>query len=467
MNDPWRDNEDQDAWLPEIGGDGYGLSIDLVYAVQDALETDDFAVIQGLLEDQHGADIADLLESLGRDERAKLVRGLGDQLNAEALPYLDQSVLGDIITELEPKNLAKSLSELDSDDVVEVLEELDEDVLHDIISALPTGYRAFIEESLTFPDESAGRLMQREVVVVPASWTVGETIDFMRVSEQLPDDFYDIYIVDPRHKPIGWVPVSRVLRTRRPERLSAILEEDMKPIPVDMNQEEVAYVFRQYGLYSAPVLDQSGRLVGVITVDDVVHIIDEEAEDDIMKMGGVTETDIYSDVRGTAKARGIWLVVNLITAILASSVIGLFKGTIEQAVSLAVLMPIVASMGGNAGTQTLTVAVRALAMKDLSPANARRFVGKEAMVGLGNGVFFAVLTGTIAWLWFDSWILGMVIGAAMVINMLVAGLSGTLIPLTLDRIGVDPAVASSVFLTTVTDVVGFFAFLGLAAIFLF
>ncbi len=464
--EPRREEEDQDPWLPEASDDGYGLSIDLVFAVQEALERDESETVRTLVEDVHSADLADLLESLGREERLAFVRIMGNRLDTEALSYLDDSVLADVIGELEPKKLAQSLTELDSDDAVEVLDELDEEVRHRIISALPQAYRTLIEESLTFPEDSAGRLMQREVVVVPASWTVGETIDYMRAAEQLPDDFYDLYIVDPKHRPLGWTPLSRVLRTRRPVKLAELMEEDMKTIPVDMDQEEVAYVFRQYGLFSAPVLDDAGRIVGVITVDDVVHIIDEEAEEDLMKLGGVSEIDLFSDFKNTTRARGSWLVVNLFTAIVASMVIGLFEATIEQIVALAVLMPIVASMGGNAGTQTLTVAVRAIAMKDLTAANARRFIGKEVLVGLINGLVFAVLTGAVAWLWFSSPAIGAIIAAAMVINMLVAGLSGTLIPLGLERVGVDPAVASSVFLTTVTDVIGFFAFLGLAALFL-
>jgi magnesium transporter len=304
------------------------------------------------------------------------------------------------------------------------------------------------------------------VVVIPSAWSVGETIDFMRKSKTLPDDFYDLFIVNPKHRPIGMVPLSRVLRTRRPVRLTKIMDTEMKLIPLTMDQEDVAYTFRQYGLVSAPVVDDAGRLVGVITVDDVINVIDEEAEDDLMKLAGVGETDLYSAFWSTTRSRSAWLVVNLGTAILASLVIGLFEDTIERLVALAVLMPIVASMGGNAGTQTLTVAVRALAMKDLTAAHAWRFVRKEVTVGIVNGVLFAILTGLIAWFWFDQPEIGLVIGAAMIVNMVVAGLSGTLIPLGLERVGVDPAIASTVFLTTVTDVIGFFAFLGLAAVFL-
>ena len=447
--------------------EGYGLSTDVVYAVEDALEAQDPAKVRALVADLHDADLADLIESLARDARQSFIEVLGAELDAEVLPYLDAAVREEIIDQLGPQRLARLLSRLDSDDAVQVFEDLEEEFQHRILSALPRAYRQILEESLSYPEDSAGRLMQREVVVVPSAWTLGETIDYMRAAEDLPDDFYDLYIVDPRHHPIGFIPLSRALRTRRPVRLTEIMETDMKVVPLTMDQEEVAYLFRQYGLVSAPVVDEAGRLVGVITVDDVVDIISDEAEEDIMKLAGVQETDVYSALLDTTKSRFLWLVVNLFTAILASAVIGLFEVSIGQLVALAVLMPIVASMGGNAGTQTLTVAVRAIAMKDLTDANALRFVGKELLVGAFNGVLFALLTGVVAWLWFGSPGIGLVIGAAMIVNMIVAGLSGTLVPLGLERVGVDPAVASSVFVTTVTDVVGFFAFLGLAAVFLF
>ncbi|MEE8622288.1 MAG: magnesium transporter, partial [Alphaproteobacteria bacterium] len=328
-----------------------------------------------------------------------------------------------------------------------------------------------LEEGLSWPEDSAGRLMQSELVAVPSFWTVGETIDFLRQaaerdSEELPEEFYDIFVVDPKHKPVGTIPLSRLLRTKRPVKLSDLMMPDMRLVPVEMDQEAVAFLFRRYDLASAPVVDEAGRLVGVITVDDVLDVIDEEAEEDIMRLGGVVETDLYRAVLDTTKSRFSWLVVNLATAIVASIVIGFFEVTIRQIVALAVLMPIVASMGGNAGTQTLTVAVRALAMKELTASNTLRAVGKEVLVGGFNGVLFAVLMGIVAWLWFASPAIGLVIAAAMVINLLVAGLAGVAIPLGLERTGVDPAVASGVVLTTVTDVVGFLAFLGLAALFL-
>ncbi|MFQ5775982.1 MAG: magnesium transporter [Kiloniellaceae bacterium] len=446
--------------------ESYGLSSDLVYAVEDALEEGRTEEVGALVSDLHAADMADLLENLGHAERQRLVDILGARFDPDVLPNLDATVREEVIDHLGPARLARLLSALDSDDAVEVFEDLDADFQHRILTALPRAYRHILEESLTYPEDSAGRLMQREVVVIPSAWTLGETIDYMRAAEGLPDDFYDLYIVNPKHHPIGKIPLSRALRTRRPVRLTEIMEADLKVVPLTMDQEEVAHLFRQYGLVSAPVVDEAGRLVGVITVDDVVHIIEEEAEEDVLKLSGVKEGDLYSAMLDTTRARFPWLVVNLMTAILASIVIGFFAATIQQIVALAVLMPIVASMGGNAGTQTLAVAVRAIAMKDLTEATTRRFVGKELLVGTVNGLLFAALAGSVAALWFADPAIGTVIAAAMVVNMVVAGLCGTLIPLGLERMGVDPAIASSVFLTTVTDVVGFFAFLGLAAAFL-
>nr|CAK32552.1 divalent cation transporter [uncultured organism] len=444
----------------------YGLSAELIHGVEDALEAGRDEAALALTAELHEADLADLLESLTHDERRQLIEVLGEAFYPEVLPYIDAAVREEVIDQLGPERLARLLSALDSDDAVEVFEDLDEEFQHRILTALPQAYRHILEESLSYPEDSAGRIMQREMVVIPSAWTLGETIDYMRAAEDLPDDFYDLYIVNPKHHPIGFIPLSRALRTRRPVRLTEIMETDMKVIPLTMDQEEVAYLFHQYGLVSAPVVDEAGRLVGVITVDDVVHVIHEEAEEDIMKLAGVQEPDLYSAFLATTRARFPWLVVNLMTAIVASIVIGLFEATIERIVALAVLMPIVASMGGNAGTQTLTVAVRALAMKDLTEANTRRFVGKELLIGAANGLLFAVLAGLVTWLWFSSPAIGLVIAAAMVVNMAVAGLAGTLIPIGLERMGVDPAIASSVFVTTVTDVVGFLAFLGLAATFL-
>ena len=376
------ERDDSEAWLPEIQPDAYGISAELVAAVSAALERGDAAEVRRLVAELHEADLADLLEHLDREERAQLIAALGPGFDLEVLTHLDVPVREEILEALEPQHIALSLSDLDSDDAVDIFEDLDEEAQQRILAALPRADRLVLEESLRFPEDSAGRIMQRELLAVPSSWTVGETIDYMRAAKDLPDDFYDLYIVDPKHQPLGYVPLSRVLRTRRPVKLTDIMNDDVKTVPVTMDQEEVAYLFRQYGLVSAPVVDGAGRLVGVVTVDDVVHIIDEEAEEDLLKLAGVQETDLYSAVLDTTKARFTWLLVNLFTAVAASVVIGLFEGTLQQIVALAVLMPIVASMGGNAGTQTLTVAVRALAMRDLNTGNALRFVGKELLVGV-------------------------------------------------------------------------------------
>ena len=441
-------------------------------AVVDALAEGRDGDVPGLLRDLHHADTADLLEHLSADDRVRVVETLRDDFDPEILSELDETIREQVVDTLGLDEVAAALVEMDSDDALEVIEELNEEEQQQILGAIPAGERTLIEEGLAYPQDSAGRLMQREVVTVPEFWDVGQTIDFLRQNADaddnaLPDQFYDIFIVDPKHRPVGTLSLSRLLRTPRSTGVGDVMEPEMKLLSVMTDQEDVAYVFRQRDLVSAPVIDDAGRLVGTITIDDVVDVIHEEHEEDIMRLGGVKEDDFYEATLDTTKARFTWLLVNLGTAVLASMVIGLFDATLEQMVALAILMPIVASMGGNAGTQTLTVSVRALAMKELTPTNANRVVGKELLVGAFNGVLFAVLTGGVAWFWFGSPMLGVVIGLAMIVNMLVAGLAGTTIPLALDRMGVDPAVASSVFLTTVTDVVGFFVFLGLAGLILF
>ena len=442
----------------------------------NVLVSGDETGVRTLMGELHPADAADLLERLGADERARVVEILRSDFDSEILSELDETVRDHVVECLGVENVAAFIVGMDSDDALEVVEELDEDEQQQVLDAIPVGDRTLIEEGLSYPEDSAGRLMQREVVTIPTFWNVGETIDFLRKSadrddgegeNELPTQFYDLFVVDPSHKPVGTIPLSRILRTRRPVSVTDIMETEMKLLPVTTDQEDVAFVFRQRDLVSAPVVDDGGRLVGAVTIDDVVDVIDEEHEEDIMLLGGVKEDDLYDATLDTTRARFMWLLINLGTAILASIVIGLFDATLEQMVALAVLMPIVASMGGNAGTQSLTVAVRALAMKELTSTNAVRVIGKEALVGVFNGILFAVLIGIVVWLWFGSVGLGVVIGLAMIVNMFVAGLAGTTIPLALDRMGIDPAVASSVFLTTLTDVVGFFVFLGLAALLLF
>ncbi len=464
---------------PRNQSDEEAVSEDLVHDLDTGIEEDvlaaldqrDLGRVRALVSGLHFSDTADLLERLDDDHRASLVEILRENFDADILPNLDDTVREDVIELLGVEEFAAAVTELDTDDAVEVLEELDEEDQKQVLESIPDSERQLIEEGLAYPDDSAGRLMQRELVTVPTFWTVGDTIDYLRASAEgednlLPDHFYVLFVVDPKHRPVGAVHLDTLLRTKRPVKLVEILDDNLKHIPATADQEDVAFLFRQRDLVSAPVVDDAGRLVGVITIDDIVDVIDEEHEEDIMRLGGVREDDLYDAAIDTTKARFSWLVINLLTAIVASAVIGMFDATINQMVALAVLMPIVASMGGNAGTQTLTVAVRALAMKEITATNAGRLIGKELMVGCINGCLFAVLAGGVAWLWFDNPALGGVIAMAMIVNMIVAGLAGTTIPIFLDRNDIDPAIASSVFITTITDVVGFFVFLGLAALIL-
>ena len=438
--------------------------------VRDALEAGDAPRLRDIVAPLHYADQADLIEALSPEERAGLIAVIRDEFDADVLPMLEDDVRDEVVALLGARTVAAALGELDTDDAVEVVQTLEEPLREEVLDAVPADERAVIEQGLTYPEDSAGRLMQRELVALPVDWTVGQTIDHLRDvaerdDEDLPDEFYDIFVVDAEGRLQGVVALSRVLRAKRSVFLRDLMMTELRSVPVTMDQEEAAYLFRQYALTSAPVVDDHNRLVGVITVDDIVDIIHEEAEEDILRLGGVSEPDLYRAAIETATSRFPWLAVNLATAFIAANVIGLFQATIEQVVALAVLMPIVASMGGNAGTQTMTVAVRALATRELTVGNALRIVWKETMVGSVNGILFAVLVGLAAWLWFGDPMIGAVIASAMVINLMVAGLAGVTIPLLLDRSGVDPAVASPVFLTTLTDVVGFLAFLGLATIF--
>jgi len=439
----------------------------LLRMVSEALEESDMTRACALLLDQHYADAADVLERMDPDERSHLVLALGKNFDPDILPALDEDVQEQVLSVLGVSDLAALVGAMESDDAVAVVEQLDEDERRQVIQALTAEDRANIELAFTYPDDSAGRMMQRELIAVPEFWTVGDTLNYLRTTDDvLPETFYEVFMVDLMHHPVGRVSSGQLLRSMLDVPLKEIMEEDLHPIPAMMDQEEVALNFRDKDWVTAIVVDEEGRLLGRITVDDIVDVIDEEAEEDMMRLGGVTESDIFDAAWGTIRSRFTWLFINLGTAMLAASVIGLFEDTIEQVVALAVLMPVVAGMGGNAGTQTLTVTVRALAMKELTMSNARRVIGKEIMVGLANGLCFAVLAGLVSYLWFKSWNIGIVLALAMVINLAIAALAGILIPLTLDRLRVDPAISSGVFLTTVTDITGFFAFLGLATLFL-
>ncbi len=450
----------------DAGDDAYALDAALYDDIVDAIEARDVARIDALVDPLHPADIADLLEQMSSRERAGLLGFWNAGIDGEVLSELDESLREDVISLLPEQLLAEAIREMESDDVVDLLEDIEDSDQHEaILDALDDADRAAVETALSYPEESAGRLMQREVVRVPEFWSVGETIDFLRnESKDLPDQFYHVILVDPRMRPIGNVTLGRLLSTPRDVKLRDITEELFRTIPVGQPEAEVAYAFNQYHLISAPVVDDDGRLVGVITIDDAMIVLEDEAEEDILRLAGVGEGSLSDRVLETTRQRFPWLFVNLLTAILASTVISEFEATISQIVVLAVLMPIVASMGGNAGTQSLTVAVRAIATKDLTGSNLMRIVLREAGVGLINGLIFAVMMGLVGLLWFDSALLGIVIAIAMVINLVVAGLAGVLVPVALERLGIDPALASGAFVTTVTDIVGFFAFLGLAAV---
>jgi magnesium transporter len=433
--------------------------------VAATLRADDKPHVRDLVADLHHADMADLLERLDAEDRRLLIDAIREEFNADVLPELAAEVRDEVMDVLGFEDLAVALTELDSDDAVYIAGKLDSDERSKVLARMPADYRSLIEQGLAYGERTAGRLMQRELVAVPNYWTVGETIDYMRAARHAPEKFYVIYVVDPRHRPQGVVELHRVLRAKRPVRMSDLIDPEIDVIPTDMDREEVTFLFRQHDLTAAPVVDKSGRLIGQITIDDVVDVIDEEASEDILKLAGVRAGDdssLYRTIMSTAQSRFVWLVLNLFTAFLASSVIGVFEGSIEKLSALAILMPICASMGGNAGTQTLTTVVRSLATRELNTSNAIRIMWKELFVGFINGFLFAAITGVIAFLWFHDVLLGIVIGVAMLTNMVCAGVAGIMIPLVLDKLGADPADSAVVFLTTITDCVGFFTFLGLA-----
>jgi magnesium transporter len=412
----------------------------------------------------HETELADLIEALNAEQRNAFVRLLGKDFDLAALTEVDEAIRLQIIENLPNEDIAAAVQGLDSDDAVYILEDMDVADQQEILARLPHEERLILQRALHYPEESAGRRMQTEFVAIPAFWTVGQTIDYLRDEKELPDRFSQVYVVDPFFKLSGAVDLDQILRAGRNVKIEEITHETRHAIPAQMDQEQAAQIMQQYDLLSAAVVDENERLVGVLTIDDVVDVIQEEAEEDIMRLAGVGDEELSDSVFETAKSRWPWLFVNTFTALLASSVIGLFGATLEQMVSLAVLMPIVASMGGNAGTQTMTVTVRALATKDLDIYNAARVIRREAIIGLASGLLFATVLGTVASIWFHDYNLGLVIGAAVIVNLLAAALAGISIPLILQRFGADPALASSVFVTMVTDCVGFFAFLGFATL---
>jgi magnesium transporter len=450
---------------PPFRDDEGAINPDFVDAAADAVERSDGDRIRELVDDLHEADLGDLLEALDPDQRPRLVELLGRDFDFLALTEVDDAVREDILEELEPGTVAEGVRELDSDDAVSILEDLDEEDRAEILDKLPAAERAALQRSLDYPEDSAGRRMQTEFIAVPPFWTVGQTIDYMRETPDLPETFYEIFVIDPAYHLCGTVPLDKLLRTQRPVRISEIMSGEPDVVHATDDQEDVARLFQHYNLVSVAVVEENNRLVGVIMVDDIVDVIQEEADEDLKALGGVhSEEEISDDVVYTARSRFPWLFANMINALVAATVIRYFEASIEQMVALAVLMPIVASMGGNAGTQTMTVAVRALATRDLGRANAWRVIRREVMVGVINGLLFAFILGIVAAAWFDVTELGVVIGLAMLTVLSVAALGGILIPLLLNRLGADPAVSSGPFVTTVTDIVGFFSFLGIATL---
>jgi len=436
-----------------------------VEMVTEAIAGRDAGLLRALVGDLHESDTGDLIEALDGDLRPQLIELMGADFDFTALTEVDDAVREEILEELEPLTVAEGVRELDSDDAVYILEDLPKDEQAEILQQLPPPERVALAKRLDYPEESAGRRMQTEFIAVPPNWTVGQAIDYMRETEDLPERFFEIYVVGNDGKFLGAVPLDRLMRSKRPVPMSDLMEPERHVVRADEDQEEVARQFERYNLVAAPVLDLLDRMVGVITFDDIVDVIEQEAEEDIKALGGVKgEEELSDSVWTIAKSRFNWLLVNLATAFLASAVLGLFEGELQKMVALAVLAPIVASQGGNAATQTMTVAVRALATRDLSDANAWRVILRELAVGLLNGLAFAVITGVIAYAWFKVPGLGVVIGLAMICNLIAAAMAGILFPLAIQRFKFDPAVASGVFVTTVTDVVGFFAFLGIATL---
>jgi magnesium transporter len=454
-----------DTHPPEAEDAAFTLDPRRVEAILAAVSAADHDMVEALMDPLHAADIADLLEQIGPEDRQALLGLWSRGIDGEILTEIDESIREEVIDALPREVLTDAVRELDSDDVVDLIEDLGEPRQEMILDALAGPDRAAVERSLAYPEGSAGRLMQREIVAGPGHWTVGEAIDFLRAATDLPEQFYHLILVDPAHRPTGYVTLGKLLSSRRDTALRAITEDSFRTIGVMADEGDVAYAFNQYHLISAPVVDEHDRLVGVITIDDAMAVLDEEHEEDVLMLAGVGGDSAISDgVAETVRQRTPWLFVNLLTANLSAFVISRFAGTIEAVVALAALMPIVASMGGNAGTQSLTVAVRALATRDLTGANAARVIRREAAVGAVNGLIFALVMGGAGYLIFGSWPIALVLGAALVFNLLVAALAGILVPLALDRLDLDPALASGTFVTTMTDVFGFLAFLGLATL---
>ena len=451
--------------IKSIGGKkvNFEFNKDFINIFSDKIKTTDVKFINQTLQDLHPSDVANLIENLSYETRAKLMEIEEFSLDPEIFVELNESIQTEILLVLSADSISKILKRLESDNAISILENLDPKKKKSVLDKLPPKDRFLLEEGLSYPEDSAARIMQREFTAVPSDWSVGQTIDYLRESKDLPDEFSEIFIVDNEFKPIGIVPSSRVLRTPRDKKMNNIMREMPVLISVNMDKEEVGHTFENYNLLSAGVINKNNKLVGMITADDAVTVVKEEAEEDVLRLAGVGDEEITDSVFVKTKRRFNWLLLNLFTALLATWVISKFGASIQQMVALAFLMPIVASMGGNAGMQTLAVTIRAIATKELSSGNFNNIVIKEFLIGILNGIIFAVIAGVIVQLWFKEISLSLLIAISMVLNMIVAGLFGILVPVSLKKLNVDPALASSVFVTTITDVIGFLAFLGIGS----
>ena len=440
---------------------------EFIKIIEEKIKLSDSQFIDNSLKELHPSDSADIIENLSIENRSKLIELEGFNIEPEIFVELNESIQSEILLLLSINSIANLLKKLESDDAITILENIDQSKKDSVLNLLPPQDRFLLEEGLGYPEDSAARIMQREFTAIPSNWSVGQTIDYLRESKNLPDEFLEIFIVDTDFKPIGTVPSSKVLRTPRDNKMNSIMREMQVLIPVNMDQEEVGHTFENYNLTSAGVVDKNNKLVGMITSDDILTIVKEEAEEDVLRLAGVGDEEITDGVFKKTKRRFNWLLLNLFTAFLATWVISIFGATIEQMVALAFLMPIVASMGGNAGMQTLAVTIRAIATQKLSTTNISKTVSKEFAIGILNGIIFAIISSVIVFLWFKDLNLSIIIAVSMVLNMIVAGLFGILVPVTLKKFKVDPAISSSVFVTTITDVIGFLSFLGVGAYFFY
>ena len=453
--------------IKSIGGKNvnFDFNKEFLSIFSDKIKSSDLKFINQTLEDLHPSDVANLIENLSSETRAKLIEIEEFDIDPEIFVEINESIQTEILQLLSSDSIAKIIKRLESDNAISIIENLNIEKKNSVLDKLPPKDRFLLEEGLSYPEDSAARIMQREFTAVPSDWSVGQTIDYLRESKDLPEEFLEIFVVDNEFKPIGIVPSSRVLRTPREKKMNTIMREMPVLISVNMDKEEVGHAFENYNLVSAGVVNKNNKLVGMITADDVVTVVQEEAEEDVLRLAGVGDEEITDSVLIKTKRRFNWLLLNLFTALLATWVISLFGASIEQMVALAFLMPIVASMGGNAGMQTLAVTIRAIATKELSSGNFNKIVGKEFLIGILNGIIFAIITAIIVQFWFQELKLSLLIGISMVLNMIVAGLFGILVPVSLKKVNIDPALASSVFVTTITDVIGFLSFLGIGSYF--